>query len=324
MAITGLGLGEGKTPLELDPGLARWAGIDQLWVKREDLNPTGSHKDRGAVVQVAACVQEGQRVAVISSSGNAALSAATYGSSAGVSVVALLSPMTDPARVAVLRASGREWWSPTKPINYGIRLSRVRGWPDLRPSQSVEAVRGFRTLGEELANELLPGTAVFGYASSGATYAAMGEVFAERGCRLPLHPVQAGLVNGISKAFGRPGDGRRSVVGDLGVKVSDRAAAVEAMVRDGGGQAWWVDDGAITAAGDALNARGYDVAPECSAALAGLALAGAEVGVVQACLVLTGRAVRADGIPPEPEGAGTLARPAESFDEVLALVEDLP
>src|ERR1700730_16300393 len=103
LAITGLSLGEGRTPLELDPGLARWAGISQLWVKREDSNPTGSHKDRGAVVQVAYCVQEGRPVAVISSSGNAALSAATYGSSAGVVVVGLLSPIPDPAPAAATR-----------------------------------------------------------------------------------------------------------------------------------------------------------------------------------------------------------------------------
>jgi threonine synthase len=324
VAVTGLSLGEGRTPLELDDELARWAGVAKLWIKREDTNPTGSHKDRAAVVQVAACIQTGHPVAVISSSGNAALAAATYGGSAGVAMVAMLSPMTEPARVAALRASGARVVVTTKPINYGIRLSRVRDWPDLRPSQSAEAVRGFRTLGEELATELLPGTSVFGYASSGATYAAMGEVFAECGNRLPLHPVQAGLVNGISSEFGRPGDGRRSVIGDLGVKVSDRAAAVGEMVRASGGQAWWVDDVAIGAAGDALVERGYDVAPECWAALAGVAMAAAEGGVDGACLILTGRAVHGPQTLDEPDGPGTLAQPAETFDEVRALVEDLP
>jgi threonine synthase len=323
LAVSALSLGEGHTPLEPDPELARWGGLAELWVKREDTNPTGSHKDRGAVVQIAACVAQGRRVAVISSSGNAALAAATYGRHAGVAVVALLSPMSEPARVALLRASGARVVVTTKPINYGLRLSRVRRWPDLRPSQSAEAVRGFRTLGEELAAELRPGAAVFGYASSGATYAALGAVFAERGSRWPLHPVQAGLVNGISREFGRPGDGRRSVVGDLGVKVSDRAATVAQMVRTSGGQAWWVDDEAITAAGEALKNRGYDLAVECWAALAGVAAARAAAGVDRACLVLTGRAVRNDPATSEPGGLGTLNRPAEAFDEVLALVEDL-
>ena len=42
-----LSLGEGGTPLRREKWLAEWAGIDAVWVKREDLNPTGSHKDRG-------------------------------------------------------------------------------------------------------------------------------------------------------------------------------------------------------------------------------------------------------------------------------------
>ena len=90
MDLTGLTLGEGNTPLQENAALAAWAGVSRLWLKREDVNPTGSHKDRGAVVQIAACIERGQQVAVISSSGNAALAAATYGRLGGVTVVALL------------------------------------------------------------------------------------------------------------------------------------------------------------------------------------------------------------------------------------------
>ena len=323
VGVAELTLGEGRTPLEEDARLAAWAGVERLWVKREDLNPTGSHKDRGAVVQVAACVDHGERVAVISSSGNAALAAATYGRRGGVTVVSLLSPRTEPARVVALRAAGARVVVTPKPINFGIRLTRVSGWPDLRPSQSVEAVRGFRTLGEELARELTPGTSVFGYASSGATYLAMGQVFAERGCLLPLQPVQAGLVNGISKEFGRVGDGRRSLVGDLGVKNTDRAAVVVQMVRESGGQAWWVGDESIGAAGEALRDRGYMMAPECWAALAGVRAAALDSDIGQACLLLTGRAVEAMTADSDEHRRGSLAQPAETFDEVLALVEDL-
>ncbi|MEA2646651.1 MAG: threonine synthase [Chloroflexota bacterium] len=320
-----LTLGEGNTLLEASPGLAAWAGVDELLLKREDLNPTGSHKDRGARVQLEACVARGDRVAVISSSGNAALAAATYGAAAGVAVVAMLSPRTEPARLAAVAAAGARVVVTTKPINYALRLGRVRGWPDLRPSQSPEALDGFRSLGEELAGELENGTALVGYASSGTTFQAVGEVLAAGGRRIPLHPVQAGLVNGISSAFGRSGDGRRSIVGDLGVKTSARTAAVVDLVRAAGGEAWWVDDSAIREAGSALRGAGHEVAAECSAALAGLRLAAREVSVTRACLLLTGRAAG-----PAPGGAesadpapGTLARPAESFEEVRALVGDL-
>ena len=321
MGRVDLGLGEGDTPLEEHPALAGWAGVKRLWLKREDLNPTGSHKDRGAVVQVAACLERGQGVAVISSSGNAALAAATYGRRAGLAVVAMLSPRTEPGRVVALRQAGARVVVTEKPINYGIRISRVCGWPDLRPSQSEEALTGFRSLGKELVEQLPLGTAVVGYASSGTTYQAIGEVVSGHGAGLELHPVQAGMVNGLSREFGRAGDGRRSVVGDLGVKVSARAGAVTEMVRDSGGQAWWVDDESIIEAGEVLRSAGFEVATECWAALSGARQAGASAGLSDVCLLLTGKAV-ADASD-DATGPGTLAQPTVGWDETLALVEDL-
>jgi threonine dehydratase len=305
----------GQTPIEADAALARWAGVERLWLKREDLNPTGSHKDRGAAAQVSACVSRGQRVAVISSSGNAALAAAAAGAGAGVTVVALLSPLTEPGKVAEIRAAGARVVVTTKPINFTIRLSRVCGWPDLRPSQSPEALAGFAGLGDELAAELEDGVALAGYASSGTTFEAVATALAGAGRRLPLHPVQAGLVNGLSREFGRPGDGRRSIVGDLGVKVSGRAAQVVALVRQSGGQAWWVDDAAIGEAGGALAAGGYAVARECWAALAGLRLVAGE-GVREAALLLTGRAIASGNHP-------VLEAPLLTFSAVLESLGDL-
>jgi threonine dehydratase len=306
----------GHAPIEANPRLARWAGVDDLLVKREDLNPTGSHKDRGAVEQVLGCLARGERVAVISSSGNAALAAAAEGSRHGVTVVALLSPQTKPGKVQAIADAGGRVVVTTKPINFTIRLSRVCGWPDLRPSQSADALRGFAGLGHELAAELPDGTALVGYASSGTTYAAVAAALAEDHRRLPLHPVQAGLVNGLSREFGRPGDGRRSIVGDLGVKVSARTDAVVLQVRESEGEAWWVDDTAIAEAGAALSDAGFEVARECWAALAGLRLAAREAGVTRACLLLTGRAFPSGGTTP-------LRPPLETFADVLDALADL-
>jgi threonine synthase len=323
-----LSLGEGGTPLRREKWLAEWAGVETVWVKREDQNPTGSHKDRGARAQLEACMARGDRVAVISSSGNAALAAATYGRAAGVQVVALISPMTEPGRAAAIREAGARVVVTTKPINYTIRLSRVCGWPDLRPSQSPEALAGFRTLGEELAAEL-PGEdiALFGYASSGTTYQAVGEALAERGSRVALHPVQAGLVNGLSAAFDRPGEGKRSIVGDLGVKHSNRTDDVVRLVRASGGEAWWVGDNAIIEAGHFLEEQGYALARECWAALAGLGLAAETNGISQACLLLTGRAAPASVDDAQAgtaiDAIGSVPHPATEFREVVDLVADL-
>ncbi|MHB8507578.1 MAG: PLP-dependent lyase/thiolase [Candidatus Dormibacteria bacterium] len=318
-------LGEGHTALHDSPALARWAGVERLWLKREDTNPTGSHKDRGAAAQISECLARAAGTAVISSSGNAALAAATYGTAFGVQVVALVSPLTSAARLDLVRAAGGHVVVTEKPINYALRLSRVRGWPDLRPSLSAAALRGFGSLGDELTLELEPATPVFAYASSGTTFAAIGASFAAARRVHPLHPVQAGLVNGLSREFGRLGDGRRSVVGDLGVKLSPRAPEVLGMVRASGGEAWWVGDDDIVAAGEALEAAGHLVARECWAALAGIRLASRSGVHGPVALVLTGRAAGTDAFAGTERGAnGPADVPvAATFQEVLAVVDAL-
>lgn len=73
-----ISLGEGGTPLSrLD--------VDgrTIFLKNEQLNPTGSFKDRGTAVLVSALAAEGVRQAVEDSSGNAGASFAAYASRAG-------------------------------------------------------------------------------------------------------------------------------------------------------------------------------------------------------------------------------------------------
>jgi threonine synthase len=317
--VTKLSLDVGNTPMEDAPALAEWCGVDQLLVKREDQNPTGSHKDRGAVEQVKRCVAERRRVAVISSSGNAALAAATYARPEDITVVALISPLTEMARAQQVIDAGARVVVTLKPINYSRQLSRIYRWPDLRPSLSPDALRGFRRLGQELARELENGGALFAYASSGTTFEAVGEVLAEEGRDIALHPVQAGLVNGLSRLFDRPGDGRRSMVGDLGVKTSPRASRVAELVRTSGGEAWWAADDMITAARAELEGQQYHVAAECWAALAGVRLAATTTGVRRACLLLTGRDAGSDHSAVQ-DRIGPIAR---DFVEVQDLVRDL-
>ena len=74
------GAGRDPTPFWPDP---RDPG---LWWKREDLNPTGSFKDRGAEELVRVARASGARSLVVDSSGSAALAAAAAGARAGLPV----------------------------------------------------------------------------------------------------------------------------------------------------------------------------------------------------------------------------------------------
>ena len=73
-----LTLGEGDTPLVRATELQRETGIEEVWLKVEGANPTGSFKDRGMVVAIAKAMEDGAEAVLCASTGNTAASAAAY------------------------------------------------------------------------------------------------------------------------------------------------------------------------------------------------------------------------------------------------------
>ncbi len=85
-----LTLGEGETPLVQATALAPLCGVDELWLKLESCNPTGSFKDRGMVVAVARAVEAGAKAIMCASTGNTSASAAAYAAKAGLECYVLV------------------------------------------------------------------------------------------------------------------------------------------------------------------------------------------------------------------------------------------
>ena len=77
-------LGEGGTPLIHARRLGAEIGLDNLYLKFEGLNPSGSFKDRGMVLAVNRAVASGARAVVCASTGNTSASAAAYAAAAGL------------------------------------------------------------------------------------------------------------------------------------------------------------------------------------------------------------------------------------------------
>jgi len=77
-------LGEGGTPLIHAARLGAELGLDNLHLKFEGTNPTGSFKDRGMVLAINRAVAAGSRAVVCASTGNTAASAAAYAAAAGL------------------------------------------------------------------------------------------------------------------------------------------------------------------------------------------------------------------------------------------------
>ena len=134
-------LGEGDTPLLRARSFERELGIDEVWLKVEGANPTGSFKDRGMVVAVAKAMEQGSRAVLCASTGNTAASAAAYAARAGLPCTVVL-----PAGYVALGKL-------VQAIAFGARVVAVRGAFDA----ALAIVRELGSSGEvTLVNSINP------------------------------------------------------------------------------------------------------------------------------------------------------------------------
>ena len=82
-------LREGGTPLVLACVLSEMLD-NEVWLKVEGTNPTGSFKDRGMTMAISKAAEEGARAVICASTGNTSASAAAYATKAGMSCVVLV------------------------------------------------------------------------------------------------------------------------------------------------------------------------------------------------------------------------------------------
>jgi threonine synthase len=75
---------EGNTPLVARAAVSRWAGIDDLLIKHEGHNPTGSFKDRGMTVAMTQAKRTHAAAVAGASTGNTSASLAAYAAQAGL------------------------------------------------------------------------------------------------------------------------------------------------------------------------------------------------------------------------------------------------
>lgn len=83
-------LGEGGTPLIPAPALAKLVGAEQVYLKYEGMNPTGSFKDRGMTMAVSKAVGQGAKAIICASTGNTSAAASAYAAAAGIISVVLV------------------------------------------------------------------------------------------------------------------------------------------------------------------------------------------------------------------------------------------
>ncbi len=322
-----LSLGEGGTPLEPAEELGEALGIPSLQLKREDLSPTGSHKARCLGLLCSLLVAAGDRQAVISSSGNAAVAAAAYASLGGIRLLSLVSPRTPRVKLDRLRGYPQLTVLSERPV--ALLHHAVRSWDlaDLRGSVNPLAPNAYRGIAAELV-----GTgalaAVFLFASSGASALGISQGFNQLlppSERPQLHVVEGSPGGELTRPWYQstgPASRPESHLGELGSRRSRLSPAVRREVRASGGRGWRVGPAELAGIRELADRHGLRTSWEGLATLAAMreAAAGDQVSRAGSWIaVLTGDAAQLDL---EPSRADDRPLPvAESELELDLLLE---
>src|SRR6059036_1341046 len=282
-------LGEGGTPLLTATRLGARHGFEQLWIKDESTNPTGSFKARGLAAAVTRAVRAGAEQFVVPTAGNAGVALAAYAARAGASA-RVYAPATTPRTILEqIRAFGADLVLVDGHIGDCGKAARAyateTGAVDVSTLREPYRIEGKKTLGLELAEQLgwsLPDAIV--YPTGGGTgLIGMWKAFAEltragwlQGKLPRLYSVQAAGCAPVVKGFDAgtdacaPWPDPRTIAVGLRVPAPLGDRLMLRALRESGGGAVAVTDALLaTAARDLQTLEGIDASPEGGAALAG-------------------------------------------------------
>lgn len=151
-------LGEGYTPLLHVKSLGRKYGLENLYLKDESLNPTGTFKARGLAMAVARAAELGLKKLAMPSAGNAGGALAAYAARAGLESYIFMPRDVPVANRAECEAYGAHVTLVEGLITDCARLMAERkeaqGWFDVSTLKEPYRVEGKKTLGYEIFEQL--------------------------------------------------------------------------------------------------------------------------------------------------------------------------
>jgi len=155
--LTAVSLNEGHTPLLQAPRLARALGLNDLAIKDEGRNPSGTFKDRGASVAVSRYVELNVKTVALNSSGNAGGSWSLYAARAGITCVNVLPTDAPAASRQHCRAGGQPTYLVENWHDSGRLVAEAcerNGWLNISTLKEPYRLEGKKTMGLEIAEQL--------------------------------------------------------------------------------------------------------------------------------------------------------------------------
>ncbi len=284
-------LGEGDAPLLPLPNLGGSLGLENLYVKDESFNPTGSFKARGISAAISKAKELGIERVIIPTAGNAGGAMAAYAARAGLKAHIFMPKDTPLANMEECRITGADLTLVDGLISDAARMAGVKAreedWFDLSTFKEPYRTEGKKIMGYELAEAFgweLPNVII--YPTGGGTgLVGMWKAFeelAELGWlanrnRPRMIAVQASGCAPVVKAFERGSDfcdfwpEAQTIASGLRVPKSFADQIILQDIRESNGLAIAVGDSEILDAQKKLGAKeGIFSAPEGAATIAAL------------------------------------------------------
>jgi threonine synthase len=283
-------LGEGMTPLLPIPRAGKRLGSNNLLLKDEGLNPTGSFKARGLSCAVSMCRELGVKKIAIPSAGNAASALSAYAAAAGIEAYVFMPKDVPQSNFIECKAYGARVTLVDGLISDCAKIVASRkdaeGWFDISTLKEPYRIEGKKTMGYELVEQLgwrVP-DAIFYPTGGGVGLIGMWKAFDEMeqlgwiGSKRPkMIAVQAEGCAPVVRAFEQHEkrsdfwQNAATVASGLRVPKPLGDFLILDAVRDSGGSAIAVSDTELIDAGIRLSEdEGIFVAPEGSACLPAL------------------------------------------------------
>ncbi|MBI4893658.1 MAG: threonine synthase [Acidobacteria bacterium] len=180
-----ISLGEGWTPLVRARNYAASIGAENLWVKDEGINPTGSFKARGLACCISMCHELRIKKVALGSAGNAASATAAYAAAAGIEAHIFMPRDVPQANYIECKSFGAKVTLIDGLISDCGRIVAERkqseGWFDVNTLKEPYRIEGKKTMGYEVAEQFqwnLP-DAIFYPTGGGVGLIGMWKAFAE-------------------------------------------------------------------------------------------------------------------------------------------------
>lgn len=267
-----------KTPLEENKNLAKYLKLKTIKLKREDLNPTGSHKDRGLAFQISAHIQEGKKEFVISSSGNSSISAINLLKNRDEKLHVFLSKKITKEKLSRIKKILPEidqkdstiknftFHFSQKPLSNAFKFAKENNYVFLRGSTDIYGYEGFKTIGYEIANEDFD--SIFIPTSSGTT--AKG-IYESLEIKKPFHLIQTTKINTLVSSFDtdyKPS--KHSIASSIVDKIGHRKDQIVKIIEKTKGTGWVITDKEIKEAQNILKRENIITSNESALTIAAI------------------------------------------------------